>query len=184
VLHLPIDIGALLLSPAAVGVVLGLRVAGFLSHRVPHTLLSTFGFAGFVVMLALLTFANREAEFLGGYGAFWWLDSWSIGSFDGGALLALILVFPLGFAFAVVSVAGQTVMNDRIPLHLQGRVGATQAAMAGIASSVPVLAAGALADVIGVTWVMALLSAGIGVVAVMNIRPSNSAAEAPSHAVR
>ncbi len=118
-----------------------------------------------------MTFANQEAEFLGGYGAFSWLDRWSVGSFDGGALLALILVFPLGFAFAVVSVAGQTVLNDRIPLHLQGRAGATQAAMAAVASSLPVLAAGALADVVGVIWVMALLSGGIGVVAVMNMKP-------------
>ncbi|MCC7366510.1 MAG: MFS transporter [Dehalococcoidia bacterium] len=171
VLDMPVDIGALLLTPAAVGVVLGLRVAGFLAHRVPHAALSSLGFTGFVVSLALVTFANQEAEFLGGYGAFWWLDSVSVGSFDGGALLALILVFPLGFAFAVVSVAGQTVLNDRIPLHLQGRAGSTQAAMAAVASSLPVLAAGALADLVGVIWVMALLSAGIGVVALSNIRP-------------
>ena len=183
VLQLPVDIGALLLTPAAIGVVLGLRVAGFLSHRVPHAALSTLGFTGFVVMLALLTFAKAEARFLGGYGAFAWLDSWSIGSFDGGALLALIIVFPLGFAFALVSVAGQTVLNDRVPLHLQGRVGATQAAMAAVASSLPVLLAGGLSDLVGVVPVMALLSAGIGVAAITNLRPLRAAPSRPSRAV-
>lgn len=184
VLGLPVDIGALLLTPAAIGVVLGLRVAGFLAHRVPHAALSTFGFTGFVVALALLTFAREEAAFLGGYGAFRWLDSWSIGSFDGGALLALIIVFPLGFAFAVVSVAGQTVLNDRVALHLQGRVGATQAAMAAAVSSLPVMAAGALSDLVGVVPVMALLSAGIGVAAITNLRPVREEPARESRIVR
>jgi len=171
VLKMPVDLGALILTPAAIGVVVGLRVAGFLAHRVPHAALSTMGFVGCVVLLAMLTFTNQLAEFLGGYGAFSWLNHISVGSFDGGGALAMLLVAPLGFAYALVQVAGQTVINDRVPLHLQGRVNATQAAMAAIASSLPVLAAGALSDLVGVTPVMALLAATIGAVAVMNMRP-------------
>jgi len=171
VLDMPVDLGALILTPAAIGVVLGLRVAGFLSRRIPHAVLSTTGFLGCVILLAALTFTNQIAEFLGGYGMFSWLNSISIGSFDGGGALAMLIVAPLGFAYALVQVAGQTVINDRVPLHLQGRVNATQSAMAAIASSAPVLAAGALADLIGVVPVMALLAAAIGVVAVTNVRP-------------
>lgn len=170
VLGLPVDVGAVILMPAAVGVVLGLRVAGFLAHRLPHSALSSVGFGAFVVLLGLLCFVNQEAEFLSGYEALSWLGDVSIGNFDGGGVLAMILMLPLGFAFAVVSVAGQTVLNDRVPLHLQGRVGATQAAMAAIAASAPVLAAGLLSDLIGVTIVMALVAALIGLAAVANIR--------------
>jgi len=68
-------------------------------------------------------------------------------------------------------VAGSTVLNDRVPLHLQGRVLSTQAALSALASSVPVLIAGALGDWIGVTPVMALVAGAIGVVAVLNMRP-------------
>lgn len=170
VLGLPVDIGALILMPAAAGVVLGLRVASFLAHRVPHALLSSAGFAAFVVLLAGLTFVEQEASFLGGYGAFSWINEVSVGNFDRAGVLAMGLMLPLGFAFATVSVAGQTVLNDRVPLHLQGRVLATQAAMAGLASSVPVVLAGLLADLAGVTTVMALLAGGIGIAAVMNFR--------------
>ena len=169
-LHLPVDVGALVLMPAAVGVVLGLRVAAFLAHRVPHAALSTVGFLSFVVILGLVAFVNPEAEFLGGYGLFGFLNDINVGSFDGGGLLAMILVLPLGFAFAIVNVAGQTVLNDRVPLHLQGRVQATQGAMAAIAASLPVLAAGALSDVAGVTAVMALVAGLTGAAAVANIR--------------
>lgn len=170
VLGLPVDIGALILTPAALGVVLGLRVAGFLAHRIPHTLLSTFGFSVFVILLALLAFVNREAELLEGYGLFSWLNDVSIGSFDGGGVMAMAIMFPLGFAYATVTVAGQTLLDDRVPLHLRGRVGATQAAMAALASSLPVLGAGALSDVVGVPPVMALVAVVIGGIALVNIR--------------
>jgi len=171
VLDLPIDAGALILTPAAFGVVLGLRVAGFLAHRVPHGLLSTTGFLAFVVLLGALAFVNQEADFLGGFGALSWLNDVQIGNFDGGGVMAMAIMLPLGFSYAVVNVASNTVIDDRVPLHLRGRVGATQAAMAAIASSVPVLAAGALADFIGVSPVMALVAVAIGIAAVANLRP-------------
>ena len=170
VLDLPVDIGAVILTPAALGVVIGLRVASALAHRVPHALLSTAGFLSFVVLLGLLAFVNQEAEFLSGYSAFAWLDDVSIGNFDGGGVIAMVLMLPLGFAFAIVNVAGQTVMDDRVPLHLRGRVGATQAALAALAASLPVLAAGALSDAIGVSPVMALVAVTTGAIALANLR--------------
>src|SRR3970282_2703121 len=81
---------------------------------------------------------------LSGYGVFAWLGSIQLGNFDGGGVLAMVVVMPLGFAYATVAVSGQTVLNDHVPLHLQGRVLATQGAMTAIASSAPVLLAGGL----------------------------------------
>jgi MFS family permease len=174
-LGLPVDVGAVILTPAAIGVALGLQIANFLAHRVPHAFLSSFGFAGFVVCLVLVTFVNQESSFLSGYGMFGWLGSINIGNFDGGGVLAMMLMLPLGFAYALVSVSAQTIVNDRVPLQIQGRVLATQAAMSAIASSVPVLIAGALSDAIGVTIVMALVAGTIGTAAIMNVRPRNIA---------
>lgn len=180
ILGLPVDIGALILMPAALGVVLGLRIAGFLARRVPHSILSTFGFGTFVVLLGLLSFVNQESDFLSGYGMLSWLGRIDIGNFDGGGLLAMILMLPLGLSYATVSVAGQTVMNDRVPLHLQGRVGSTQAAMAALVSSVPVVVAGLLSDLVGVQPVMALVAGLIGLAAVANIRQPRWIASAPA----
>jgi len=181
VLGLPVDIGVLILMPAAIGVILGLRIAGFLAHRVPHAALSTLGFVSFVVFLTMLTFVDVEADFLSGYGMFSWLGNIQIGNFDGGGVLAMIFVAPLGFAYATVAVSGQTVLNDTVPLHLQGRVLATQGAMAAIASSIPVLIAGALSDWIGVVPVMAMLAAAIGAAAIANLRgPGVAAVYEPS----
>lgn len=173
ILGLPVDIGALILTPAAVGVVLGLRIAGFLAHRIPHAVLSTTGFLVFVATLALLAFVNKEADFLGGYGIFSWLNSVKVGKFDGGGVIAMVIMLPLGFSYALVTVAGHTVIDDRVPLHLRGRVGSTQAALSAIASSIPVLVAGGLSDVVGVPPVMALVAAVIGAVALVNLRRGN-----------
>ena len=170
VLELPFEIGALVLTPAGIGLVVGLRVAGPLAHRVPHGLLSSVGFTLFTGLLLALAFVNEEASFLAGYGAFAWLNDVSLGDFDGGALLAIALVLPLGFAFAIVSVAAQTVLNDRVPLALQGRVVATQGAMAALAASLPVLGAGALGDWLGVQPVMAILAVSIAAATVINLR--------------
>ena len=170
VLDLPFEAGALVLTPAAAGVALGLRVAGPLARRVPHGALSSFGFAAFAALLLALAFVNEEASFLSGYGAFAWLGTFRLGGFDGGALLALACAAPLGFAWATVSVAAQTVLNDRVPLALQGRVLATQGAMAAVAVSLPVLAAGALGDWLGVQLVLAILAAGLLAAAVRVLR--------------
>jgi len=67
-------------------------------------------------------------------------------------------------------VAAQTVLNDRVPLALQGRVLATQGAMAAVAVSLPVLAAGALGDWLGVQPVLAILAAGLVAAAVRVLR--------------
>jgi MFS family permease len=118
----------------------------------------------------LLAFVNKEADFLGGYGFFSWIREVNIGKFDGGGVMAMLIVAPLGFSYALVNVAAQTVIDDRVPLHLRGRVGATQAAMAALASSLPVLAAGALGDVVGVPPVIAVVAIAIGLVSLANLR--------------
>ena len=173
-LGLPVDIGAIVFVPAAVGVVLGLRIAGFLAHRVPHAAISTVGIASFAILLGVLALTNQVASFLVGYGAFGWLDTAGIGSLQRGGILAAIIALPLGFSYAVVVVAAQTLIAERVPLQLQGRVLATQGAIAAFAASVPVMAAGVVADVAGVSIVMFVLAAGIGLVGFSNLRGGGS----------
>lgn len=160
-LNLPVEVGVLVLLPAAAGIIIGLRIASFLAHRIPHVVLSTAGYVGFAALLLVMTFARPISEFLGGFGALSWMNSVDIGSFDSTGLTAMFAVMPLGFCYALVAVAAQTVLNDRVPLHLQGRVLATQGAFAAVASSLPVLVAGAATDIVGVTAVLAVLSVAV-----------------------
>lgn len=169
-LGLPVDIGAIILLPAAVGVAFGLRIASFVIRVVPHLVVSTTGISAFAITLALVTFANPVADFLAGYPVFGWLDDAAIGSLERGGVVAALLALPLGFTYATVVVAAQTLIARSVPLSLQGRVMATQGAMSALASSAPVLAAGALADVAGVQTVMLLVAGTIGALGFVRVR--------------
>ncbi len=169
-LGLPVDIGAVILLPAAVGVAIGLRIASYVIRVLPHRLVSTAGITSFAIVLALVTLTNPVADFLAGFGSFDWLDSAAVGSLERGGVLAAVLALPLGFTYATVVVAAQTLITRSVPLSLQGRVMATQGAMAALASSAPVIAAGALADVAGVQTVMLLVALGIGGLGFVRVR--------------
>ncbi|MFQ5380684.1 MAG: MFS transporter [Dehalococcoidia bacterium] len=165
VLGLSVDIGVVALVPGVIGVGFGLRLAGFLARRVRHSVLSSTGFLIYVVSLLGLSAVNPSSDFLAGYGPLSWLDSIDIGGFDGAAVLASVWVVPLGFSFALVSVAAQTVLNDLLPLRLQGRAQATQTVFAALAASAPVLIGGAVADVVGVAPVMAAVAVVTAIIA-------------------
>jgi hypothetical protein len=169
-LGLPVDLGAVVLMPAAIGVAIGLRFAHLMARVVSTAVLSSIGFMGFVILLGALAFVNHEAQFLGGFGAFSWLNDVSIGNFDGGGVLVMILVGPLGLFYALVLVSAQTVINDRVPLHMQGRVLGTQGALAAVASSAPVLIAGAMTDVVGPAPVLATVAIVLAAITYMASR--------------
>ena len=54
-----------------------------------------------------------------------------------------------GFGSSLTNVASRAIINERIPLEMQGRVFAAQNVLANVASVAPLLVAGALADLVG-----------------------------------
>jgi hypothetical protein len=71
----------------------------------------------------------------------------------------------LAFAFTFVNVIGRSIVNERIPHEMQGRVFAAQSVLTNLASIPPILLTGLLADVIGVTPVFFFVGAGCGTLA-------------------
>jgi hypothetical protein len=65
-----------------------------------------------------------------------------------------------GFALTVVLTMGRALLNERIPVAMQGRVFAAQSILSNLVAIVPVVLASLLADAIGVAPV--LISAGVG----------------------
>jgi MFS family permease len=174
VLRLPVDIGILVLTPAALGIAVGLRFSHWMAGKVGPATMSAGGFLLFVAMLVALTFVREETKLLAGFGALAWLDDVDIRGFDGAGLVAMVLVAPMGFGFAMVNVAARVLINQRVPLGMQGRVIATQGAVAGLAGTLPVLAGGALADLVNVRAVLAVLAAAVVAAAVYNSRKTGN----------
>ena len=70
--------------------------------------------------------------------------------------IVMIILLPMGFAFSLVNVAANAVLNARVPGGMQGRVFALQSVLAGVASVPPLLAGGGLTEILDVRIVLGL----------------------------
>ena len=73
-------------------------------------------------------------------------------------------------------ISAQTIIQERAPVSLRGRVFATQLVLSNAISIVPLLFLGGLADVIGVAQTLFLLGLGILATAVLTVRAHRSLA--------
>ena len=69
---------------------------------------------------------------------------------------------PMGFFYALLNAPAQTVLHERAPPEMRGRIFATQVVSANFLSLVPLLAIGAITDILNVTIVLLILAAIVG----------------------
>ena len=148
VLDIPVKHSIFVFLPAAVGVLAGLRLVQWLEHRLAKVWLVGTGFglltAAFVG-LALVKPLGVVVEDLSPFGGT-------------SARIVVTIVFSIvaAFSFSVVGVASRSLVNERMPLEIQGRVFAAQVVLTNLASIPPILLAGVLAAVFGVEPVLLL----------------------------
>ena len=160
ILHLAPDNSVFIATPAAAGALIGLALVPLLTWFISPGRLVTAGLVLFIAGLVGLGYVYFAADAvqehlrlnLSGLE-----DRLGISSV---VSMTMLLAIPLGLAFTVVSVGARTVFNRRSPPELQGRVFATQSALADLASVPPLLAVGAVADLVGVRLVL-LVAAGL-----------------------
>jgi DHA3 family macrolide efflux protein-like MFS transporter len=169
ILHLAPSNSVYIATPAAAGALLGLALMPILTWFISPRRLVTAGLVLFIAGLVGLGFvyfaagAVQENLRLNLSGIEDRLGISSVVS------MTMLLAIPLGLAFTVVSVAARTVFNRRSPPELQGRVFATQSALSDLASVLPLLAVGAVADLVGVRAVL-LVAAGLSALALLVAR--------------
>jgi MFS family permease len=169
ILHLAPSNSVFIATPSAVGALLGLALVPLLAWFISPGRLVTVGLAVFIAGLVGLGYvyfaagAVQEHLRLNLSGLEDRLGISSVVS------MTMLLAVPLGLAFTVVSVGARTVFNRRSPPELQGRVFATQSAVADLASIPPLLAVGAVADLTGVRVVL-LVTAGLCALAAVAAR--------------
>ena len=137
-------------GPAVAGVLFGLFVTPKLAHVVEKRLLVTVGFMLMVVVLLLFGGINGVTELLKGAGLVGNVfKEGPLGYKDGRLGTALLLAFPLGFGMSMVQVSAQTLLHERVPREMQGRVFALQGAVKNATAILPLLALGGLASLLG-----------------------------------
>ncbi|HEY7801470.1 MAG TPA: MFS transporter [Dehalococcoidia bacterium] len=146
-----------LVTPAAVGIWLALRFVRRVSGRYSPSWTIGLSFSALVVGVMVLAFIRPLGAML--------TDANPLGLFDPGPLsetsarivITGVIAAGLAFAYTFLNIVGRSVVNERIPREMQGRVFAAQTVLTNLASIPPILLAGLLADALSVTAVFFLV---------------------------
>lgn len=101
------------------------------------------------------------------------------------SLLAVVVVLALalGFAYAWVAVPAQTQLQEELPEDVRGRVFGVLNMLVSVASFLPIVIVGPVADLVGTPAVImasGVLVGVVGVASIMNAKPGRDASATPS----
>jgi MFS family permease len=165
VLNTRVDNAAFVFAPAALGLLVGLRVAPWLGQRIGDAQVVTIGFVSFLVCLTGLGFVAELANLMRDQAStFTDAIEWTGLSLD--ATIAMGLSIPLGFAYSLVTVAARAVLHERVAADMMGRIFAMQMVLGSLASIVPLFIVGALAELMSARIVIGLVTGAVLVAAI------------------
>jgi MFS family permease len=146
-----------ILLPLGAGLVSGIVVLNFIGHRLPRRRLIEGGMIGLGLALVVLGLAQN-------------LDALRNGD-DISALLVVVVVlaFLAGVFYAFVAVPAQTSLQEELPGDVRGRVFGVLNMLVSLASFVPIIVAGPLADVLSAAAVIIIFAALVMIIGVASI---------------
>ena len=173
VLGIRADDAVLVMAPAGVGMLAGITMLPRLTRRWAKELLSNMGIFITATVLYLLGIIGKIGHLLLPRGILYRIGLVGLPEDAGLVSIVMTLALALGIGYAVVNVAAQTLIQERVPIDLRGRVFATQFAFANAAAVLPLLFFGSLADLIGiseVTFFSATVVLAAGVFSIVQTR--------------
>jgi len=141
-------------APGAIGIFLGLRLVDALSRLIGKTRTQALGFIVFVVSILSFGLVANAADFLVHLNPLGIADPGPLHGSGARIAVTMVAVIFAGFGSSLINVASRAIINERIPLEMQGRVFAAQNVLANVASVAPLLVAGVFADLVGVRPVL------------------------------
>lgn len=154
------DIG-FIVAPAGLGVVAGALFVNKITSKIPAPRLVDYGLIGAAASLALLAITEPAAQLFS-------LSEETAAL--GVVLVAVFFAFTLGISNAFIIVPAQTLLQLGSPEDALARVYATFFTVSNIAMFVPVLFAGAFADLYGVIQVLLAVSVLLLATGLYNLR--------------
>jgi MFS family permease len=152
-------------APAALGLVLGLRVAPLLGRMFGERMVATISLFVFAGCVAALGFVEQTYNLLTGPLPLPLDRIGDLLSISPLILVAMLISIPAGFASALVNVAARSILLARTPEQVRGQVIATQGLMGNLGALIPTLLAGIATDIFGVQPVAVAIALAIAIVA-------------------
>lgn len=148
------DNAAYVFAPTGVGALVGLRFISWFADRIGRERVVTLGLSGIALCLVALALVEPLAALLEETG----VDPGGVAGLGLLVTLTMFFAFPLGLSYALLNAPAQTVLHERAPAEMRGRIFTTQIVSANFFSLLPLLAIGAITDVVGISWVLALIA--------------------------
>ncbi len=168
VLQIAPDDAVYIFAPTGVGAILGLRALPIIADRFGKGRTVIYGLVGLGLCLIVLGFVENIASLLEGTEHLNPFGDRRLGGLSILVGLTMALSGPLGFTFALVNAPAQTVLHERAPAEMRGRIFASQLVLANVVSVAPLILVGAVADLYGVSPVLLSIAALVLLVAAVS----------------
>lgn len=150
-----------LVVPVGLGMVAGVASVSQLSRRLSHIRVLERALVAAGVMLMLFGFIGQLYRTYHGHSI---LPAATI------ALVVAAVVFLLGMINAIISATAQTLLQENARHDERGKAFGSLNMFINLASTLPIVVAGVLADLISVTKVIVIIGAGVVVYALLQLR--------------
>lgn len=150
VLNINAENAVFVFAPAALGLLGGLRLGPALAKGKGNAAVVSLGFLLFLALLPLLGFVPELGAVV--------VENTPLGTQSARVIVAATLAAPLGFAYSLTGVSARAVLHERAPAAMRGRIFAIVGVLISITSIIPLIIAGALADIFGIRVVVVLVS--------------------------
>jgi MFS family permease len=172
--------------PLGLGIVMGVLLLNNYGHLVPRRRAIEGGLILLGILLSILTVAGPVSRFLQGVG-----DDVKIVDLSAVTSLVAVVValaFLAGIAYGVVAISSQTQLQEDLPEEVRGRVFGVLNMLISVASILPIIVVGFIADQIGTTAVILVIAIGVTASGIVSIilrgpRPDDAAPDIPGRIV-
>jgi MFS family permease len=165
--------------PLGVGVVIGILALTVYGKYLPRQRVIEGGLLTLAVSLAVIAIAAPLSRFLQNVTT---TTAPQLGSMISILSIVVLVAVVAGVAYAFVAIPSQTQLQEVIPPDIRGRVFGVLNTLVSIASFLPIILVGPLADLIGTGMVM-LAAAGVvgiaGIASLVSARPSSRVSAVP-----
>lgn len=168
VLALRADKAVFVFAPTGVGALVGLRLLPWFTGRVAKHYVTVAGLTGIAVTILGFAVVEPLASLMERFDP---LDPFQeevlarLGGLSILVALTMVLAVPLGVAYALVNAPAQTLLHERTPPEMRGRIFAAQLVFANVVSLIPLMLLAAVTDIIGVTLTLVVVATLVAAVA-------------------
>ncbi len=163
------DKAVTIFAPVGVGAILGLRALPLIAARFGKNRTVIIGMCGLAICVLALGLVEPIAHLMKHTDHLDPSASQRAGGLSVLVLLTMAFAGPLGFTYALVNAPAQTVLHERAPAEMRGRVFAAQVVLANAVGILPLIVAGSVADIFGVSPVLFAIAAVMASIAGLSI---------------